>query len=253
MAVLTTSHVRAYFDDEVRKGRRLLPDRTTASGLGTFVKYCCATTLMADERVESVLDVGCSVGSIEALFHLRHPERALHVRVEGIDISAEAIRHATLLHLPHCAFRAYDGAGLPYPDDRFDLAVAIEVLEHVPDKEQLLAGIYRVLKPGGRCLRRRLPEKDDFITLGDLSALLLLSGFQPVGSGSQPIWPRLYVSLFGWGLLPPLPPRALAWYQRAVLSLLGRWRMRGALGARLGWSTSALWEKPSAEDEGAGA
>ena len=70
---------------------------------------------------------------------------------------------------------------------------------------------------------------------------------------SQPIWPRLYVSLFGWGLLPPLPPRALAWYQRAVLSLLGRWRMRGALGARLGWSTSALWEKPSAEDEGAGA
>jgi SAM-dependent methyltransferase len=233
---------------------------------------------MAGERVESVLDVGCSVGSIEALFHLRHPERALHVRVEGIDISAEAIRHATLLHLPHCAFRAYDGAGLPYPDDRFDLAVAIEVLEHVPDKERLLAGIYRVLKPGGRlflttpnpqcwalrmeeaverlarrCLRRRMPEKDDFITLGDLSASLLLSGFQPVGSGSQPIWPRLYVSLFGWGLLPPLPPRALAWYQRAVLSLLGRWRMRGALGARLGWSTSALWEKPSAEDEGAGA
>lgn len=286
MAVLTTAGVRAYFDDDVRRGRRLLPDRTTASGLGTFVKYSCATTLMAVHGVERVLDVGCSIGSIEALFHLRHPERALEVSVDGIDISAEAIRHATALDLPHCAFRAYDGALLPYGAGRFDLAVAIEVLEHVPDKPRLLADLHRVLKPGGRlflttpnpqcwalraenaverfarwALRRRAPEKDAFITLDDLSALLRAAGFHPVGPGSQPIWPRLYVSLFGWGVLPPLPPRALAFYQRLWLSLIGGWRLRGAIGVRLGWSTSALWEKPadaseaareaSCEDEGA--
>jgi SAM-dependent methyltransferase len=276
MAVLTTAGVRAYFDDDVRKGRRLLPDRTTASGLGTFVKYCCATTLMAEEGVARVLDVGCSVGSIEALFHLRHPDRALEVTVDGIDISPEAIRHAEALQLPHCAFRAYDGAALPYAAGRFDLAVAIEVLEHVPDKARLLADLHRVLQPGGRLflttpnpqcwalraeaaveraarwsLGRPVPEKDAFITLGALSALLRAIGFRPVGAGSQPIWPRLYVSLFGWGLLPPLPPRALALYQRACLSLLGRLRLRGPLGARLGWSTSALWEKPADDADGA--
>lgn len=270
MTTLTTAGVRAYFDDDVRRGRRLLPDRATASGLGTFVKYCCATTLMAEDGVARVLDVGCSVGSIEALFHLRHPDRALEVAVDGIDISPEAIRHAASLDLPRCTFRAYDGATLPYAADSFDLAVAIEVIEHVPDKLRLLADLHHVLKPGGRLflttpnpqcwalraeaaveriarrvLRRRAPEKDAFIALPDLSALLDAIGFRPIGSGSQPIWPRLYVSLFGWGLLPPLPPRALALYQRACLSLLGRWSLRGSLGARLGWSTSALWEKPA--------
>lgn len=270
MPTLTTAGVRAYFDDDVRKGRRLLPDRATASGLGTFVKYCCATTLMAGEGVERVLDVGCSVGSIEALFHLRHPDRALEVAVDGIDISPEAVRRATALALPRCTFRAYDGATLPYAAEGFDLAVAVEVLEHVPDKLQLLAELHRVLKPGGRLflttpnplcwalraeaaveraarrmLGRRAAEKDAFITLQDLSALLDAIGFRPVGVGSRPIWPRLYVSLFGWGLLPPLPPRALALYQRLCLALLGRRELRGPLGARLGWSTSALWEKPA--------
>lgn len=269
MGVLTTASVRAFFEAEAHNGRRLLPDPATASGMGTFAKYRRATALMAEPGVAAVLDVGCSVGSIEALFHQQQPARAAMVDVEGVDITAEAIRHARALALPRCGFRVYDGADLPYDDDRFDLAVAIEVIEHVPDKAALLAEIWRVLRPGGRCFlttpnpacwalraeerlervarrcaRRALPEKDDFIAGNALSTLLRDAGFEPAGSGTRSIWPRLHVSLFGWGVLPPLPPRALAGYQRLCVAALGEDGPRGSIGARLGWTTSALWRKP---------
>jgi 2-polyprenyl-3-methyl-5-hydroxy-6-metoxy-1,4-benzoquinol methylase len=268
MTTLTTAGVRAYFDAEARNGRRLLPDPETASGLGSFVKYRQATTLMAAPGTHAVLDVGCSVGSIEMLFHLEHPECARGTCIEAVDISSEAIGRANALNLPNCTFRAYDGTTLPFPDGSFDLAIAIEVIEHVADKPGLIAEVWRVLRPGGRvflttpnpqcwalrvdqwlehtarwCARRPACEKDAFIGLSDLSQLLSSTGFTPVGPGSQPIWPRLYVSLFGWGVLPPLPPRALARYQRACLAVLARRPLRGIAGRRLGWSTSHLWER----------
>ena len=270
MTTLTTAHVRAFFDAEARSGRRLLPDPDTASGLGSYVKYCCATTLMAEPEVRRIIDVGCSVGSIEALFRQQYPDRTRDTQVDGVDISGESIGRAADLDLANCQFRVYDGVTLPQAADQFDLAIAVEVIEHVEDKRRFLAEIRRVLRPGGRlflttpnpvcwalraeqlveqfarwCVRRPAPVKDAFISLDDLSRLLIDAGFRPAGPGpgSWPMWPRLYVSFCGWGLLPPLPPRALAHYQRACVAALSRLPLRGFLGMRLGWSTSALWEK----------
>ena len=48
-----------------------------------------------------------------------------------VDISGEAIRRATSLELANCQFRVYDGVELPHPSGQFDLAIAIEVIEHV--------------------------------------------------------------------------------------------------------------------------
>lgn len=270
MSTLTTAHVRAFFDDEARNGRRLLPDPSTASGLGSYVKYCCATTLMAAPEVRRVIDVGCSVGSIEALFRQRHPDRTRDTQIEGVDISSEAIRRAASLGLANCQFRVYDGVALPHPSGQFDLAIAIEVIEHVEDKVRFIAEIRRVLRPGGRlflttpnplcwalraeqliehtarwCLRRPGPAKDAFITCDALGGLLRASGLRPVGAGASPMWPRFYVSFCGWGVMPPLPPRALAAYQRLCIAASSRITPRGWLGVRLGWSTSALWEKPA--------
>jgi SAM-dependent methyltransferase len=42
--------------------------------------------------------------------------------------------------------------GLPFPDDRFDTAVATLVLCTVPDPSAALAELARVLRPGGRFL-----------------------------------------------------------------------------------------------------
>ncbi|QSB17403.1 class I SAM-dependent methyltransferase [Natronosporangium hydrolyticum] len=38
---------------------------------------------------------------------------------------------------------------LPFPDESFDVVVAAEVLEHVPDDEMAMAELARVLRPGG--------------------------------------------------------------------------------------------------------
>ncbi|MBA4156424.1 MAG: class I SAM-dependent methyltransferase [Gemmatimonadetes bacterium] len=43
------------------------------------------------------------------------------------------------------------GENLPFPDESFDYAISMQVLEHVRDPEPVLRQIFRVLKPGGKC------------------------------------------------------------------------------------------------------
>ncbi|MGH3329040.1 MAG: class I SAM-dependent methyltransferase [Streptomycetales bacterium] len=46
--------------------------------------------------------------------------------------------------------RVADAESLPYEDDSFDLVVGHAVLHHIPDVEQAIREVLRVLRPGGR-------------------------------------------------------------------------------------------------------
>lgn len=70
------------------------------------------------------------------------------VEYAGVDI--EKADEFGMLRAPGVVY--YDGARLPMEDASFDTVMCIEVLEHVPDPEALLADMYRVLKPGGQLL-----------------------------------------------------------------------------------------------------
>jgi 2-polyprenyl-3-methyl-5-hydroxy-6-metoxy-1,4-benzoquinol methylase len=92
---------------------------------------------------ESVLDVGCGEGVLTEQW-----AQALGTRpVVGIDLEDPKLR-AEWEHRrrPNLSFRAMAAEKLPFADDEFDLAAAIEVLEHVPDPEATVAEMARVAR-----------------------------------------------------------------------------------------------------------
>jgi SAM-dependent methyltransferase len=87
-----------------------------------------------------VLDVGCGPGLHGAVGFVAGRAR----QIDGVDPSPEVHRHPDLtLRWQSTLEQA------PIPESTYDLAVAFNVVEHLPDPRPFLAAVHRVLKPGG--------------------------------------------------------------------------------------------------------
>lgn len=149
----------------------------------------------------AVLDIGCAGGFMAEAMAARG------ATVHGIDPSAGAIAaarsHARSEGL-RIDYRTGVGEALPYEANRFDIAVCVDVLEHVASVEGVINEIHRVLKPGGwflfdtlnrnplaafvavtlaenvlRLLPRGTHDPDLFIRPAELRTHLLGAGFEP--------------------------------------------------------------------------
>jgi ubiquinone/menaquinone biosynthesis C-methylase UbiE len=97
-----------------------------------------------------VLDAGCGsgYGSAELSSLTGHA-----ASVVGVDLSAEAVRHATnTFGGPGVRFLQARCEALPFADGAFDLVVAFEVIEHLEKWREMLAEARRVLRPAGMLL-----------------------------------------------------------------------------------------------------
>jgi 2-polyprenyl-3-methyl-5-hydroxy-6-metoxy-1,4-benzoquinol methylase len=92
---------------------------------------------------QSILDVGCGEGVLTEQW----ADKLGDGRIVGIDLDDPKLRAEwAKRQRANLEYRAEDATNLPFADDEFDMAAAIEVLEHVPDPERTVAEMARVAK-----------------------------------------------------------------------------------------------------------
>lgn len=122
-------------------GERFTPECVREIVYEHWHRYAWARGLVAGK---DVLDCACGEGYGSRLL----ADRARSV--VGVDVDPEAVTHARKRYAADkLEFVEADALDLPFDDDRFDVVVSFETLEHLADHDELLAGFRRVLKPGG--------------------------------------------------------------------------------------------------------
>ncbi|HEY2283831.1 MAG TPA: class I SAM-dependent methyltransferase [Solirubrobacteraceae bacterium] len=146
----------------------------------------------ADPR--SLLDVGCGEGVLVHRWAQRLGESR---RIVGIDLEEESIQAGWELRTaPNLEYRVMGAESpVPFAENEFDLATAIEVLEHVPDPEHTLSEM-------ARCAERHLL----------------------VSVPREPLWRMLNMARGAyWRELGNTPGHLNHWSKRAFTDLLSRY------------------------------
>lgn len=114
-----------------------------------------------------VIDVGCGAGRHAFQAYRRGADVVAFDQnaadLADVDVMFEAM--AAAAEAPEFAKAETvrgDALDLPYGDGEFDVAIASEILEHVPEDDRAVAELARVVKPGGSLavtVPRWLPER----------------------------------------------------------------------------------------------
>jgi SAM-dependent methyltransferase len=143
---------------------------------------------------KSAIDCGCGAGEyVRAL-------TALGADAWGIEYSAEKIGEAQRLGgLPEGRVAVGDIEAIEFSDERFDVALVNEVLEHVPRDDRGIREVHRILKPGGVALifspNRLYPFETHGVSLrsgAKVPHYIPLVPYVPVRLGLFQYWARNY-------------------------------------------------------------
>lgn len=115
-----------------------------------FSQTMWAVTASPVRNTPLVLDAGCGDGVLSVLLALWNP----HQKVIAMDISEEGVyaaREASIVHgvIDRMAFVVADAEYLPFKDAIIPSVVSCQVLEHLPDFDQGVREIERVLALDG--------------------------------------------------------------------------------------------------------
>lgn len=102
-----------------------------------------------DERVRTVLDLGCACGRLARWLPAVFPKAEVH----GADVRAAAIEWCQA-SLPGTFVTNEIAPPLPFPDDHFDVIVSLSVFTHLSreSNDAWIRELTRVCKPDGRII-----------------------------------------------------------------------------------------------------
>jgi 2-polyprenyl-3-methyl-5-hydroxy-6-metoxy-1,4-benzoquinol methylase len=161
--------------------------------------------LLTRAEPRSLLDVGCGEG---VLVH-QWAQRLGEQRVVGIDLEEESIQAGwAQRQAPNLEYHVMHAENLPFAENEFDLASAIEVLEHVPDPEHTLAEM-------ARCAERHLL----------------------VSVPHEPLWRMLNMARGAyWSTLGNTPGHLNHWSRRSFVGLLSRYGQVAEVRSPFPWT-----------------
>jgi 2-polyprenyl-6-hydroxyphenyl methylase/3-demethylubiquinone-9 3-methyltransferase len=126
----------------------------------------------------SLVDIGCGGGLVA------EPMARLGFAVTGIDAGAPAIEvaraHAEASGLT-IDYRVASAERLAAAGERFDVALALEIVEHVADRETFFAALGALVRPGGAFIGATLNRTPQSFALAIVGAEYLL-GWLPRGT-----------------------------------------------------------------------
>ena len=105
----------------------------------------------------ALLDIGCGYGYLLRRFRGGF-------RLVGIDVSAHAARESTERIAGALVVAADVQRRLPF-DHPFDVVLAVNVIEHLPEPAAAVAAIHEAVVPGGLCVIH-LPTINGFVSRG---------------------------------------------------------------------------------------
>ncbi len=123
----------SYYDDAVGRKREITARQTVDH----------IVSLSKNVPLGSVLDIGAGDGAV--LSELER--RELGTEYHAVEISSSGIERINRRNLSRLkSVQSFDGYKLPFPDDTFDTALLIHVLEHVEHERLLLKEVRRVAR-----------------------------------------------------------------------------------------------------------
>jgi len=152
----------------------------------------------------TLIELGCGPG----FYSCRLGEHFREMLVTGVDRSAKQLQWASeraeALHLTNCCFKRINALKLSCADEAFDVVLASRLLTILPEQAGVIAEMYRVLKPGGRCFVAE-PRYALWASI-PLLAMWLFVGFIPSQNGYREPYKATVFSANAFANLFPAQP-----------------------------------------------
>ena len=195
---LNSSHRTAFFEASLTPVHQAMHGRR---GVGAVALALEVDEGVADEaagRIGAVaaLLFGAALGLAGAIFQnlTRNPLGAPDII--GIDANPNATEIAGT-----DLVRTMRAEALDFPDDSFDAIVSVHAIEHIPELEEALVEMGRVLRPGGRAMFIYPAEPIQGLFAIPTSVILHGTPFKAREVHCQKLWPsklRSMVDGLGW-------------------------------------------------------